>query len=162
MGWTGNVLLLGFLGFPASESRLDGIEAAIRETAPSATILAREQGYTREEASEVVQRLLQQGEEINVIASINDAGSMGAVDALQEAGIPPDSVDIVSSNGEPPVLDLIREGMYIRGSLEINREQLSRLAVFGIIKQLAGATVPEFFTYPPGNMITAETLESAS
>jgi ABC-type sugar transport system substrate-binding protein len=158
--WNGqaNVLLLGFPGFPASDRRLDGIEDAMREIVPTATIIAREQGYTREEAAVVVQRLLQQGEDINLIASINDAGSMGAVDALQEAGIPPDSMDIVSSNAEAPVLDLIREGMYIRGSLAINREQLSRLAVFGIIKQLAGATVPEYFTYPPGDMITAETL----
>ena len=162
--WDGqaNVLLLGFPGFRASERRFEGIEAALRNVAPSANILAQVQGYTRDEGYAAVSDFIQRGEEVNVILSINDAGAMGAVDALQEAGIPPDAVDIVSSNAEPPVLDLIRQGLYIRGSLAINREALSRLAVFGVIKQLAGATVPEFFTYPPGDMVTAETLAQSS
>lgn len=158
--WDGraNVLMLGFLGFPAAEARFDGIEAAIRALAPNATIIGRQQGYTREEAHNTVQRLIEEGVDINVILSTNDAGSMGAVDALEAAGISPNEVDIVSANAEAPVVDLIREGTYIRGSLAVRRDQLSLLAMYGIIKQLAGSTTPEMYTYPPGEMVTAQSL----
>jgi hypothetical protein len=67
-------------------------------------------------------------------------------------------VDIVSANAEGPILDLIRRGTYVRGTLAVRREQLSRLAVYGVIKLLAGSTTPELYTFPPGDMITAETL----
>ena len=157
-GGAASVLMLGFLDFPASEARMRAIEASIRESAPEATILPWAQGYTRDEGYETVRQLLEQGIEINVITSNNDAGTMGAVDALREAGIDPNAVDIVSANAEPPVIDLIRQGLYVRGSLSIHREQLSRLALFGVIKLLAGATTPELYTYPPGEMVTAETL----
>lgn len=158
--WNGaaNVLVLGYLGFPASEARFDAIEEAIHDIAPQANILPPESGYTRESSYETVKRFLAQGADINVIAAINDAGAMGAVDALSEAGISPNSVDIISINAEASVLDLIRQGMYIRGSLSIRREQASQLAVYGVINQLAGMTTPELYTYPPGEMITSETL----
>jgi ABC-type sugar transport system substrate-binding protein len=158
--WNGEatVLILAFPGFPASDARTSGIQEALGEIAPQVSILPQVQGFTREEAYIAVRELLQQGTETDIIVTINDAGAIGAVDALQEAGIPPNAVDIVSANAELPVLDLIREGLYVRGTVAINREQLSRLAVYGAIKQLAGATVPEFFDYPPGDMITAETL----
>lgn len=158
--WNGQatVLLLGFPGFPASETRHDGIEDAIREVAPETVFLPRDQGFTREESYTTVRRLLEQGVTFNMIASANDAGTIGAVDALEEAGIPPDAVDIVSANAEGPILDLIRQGIYVRGTLSVRREQLSRLAVYGVVKLLAGATTPELYTYPPGDMITSETL----
>jgi ABC-type sugar transport system substrate-binding protein len=160
--WNGqaNVLLLGRPGFPGSESRFDGIEDAIRDIIPDVNILARGQGVTREDAYATVRRFLQQGTTINVIASVNDAGAIGAVDALEEAGIAPEAVDIISSNAEPATVELIRNGMYIRGSVAINREQSARLAIYGVIKQLAGSTVPEYFAFEPGDMITAEVLEA--
>jgi ABC-type sugar transport system substrate-binding protein len=158
--WNGQatVLPIGFLGFPASEARTDGIEDTIRRIAPDAVILPREQGFTREEAYTAVRQLLEQGTTINLITTVNDAGAMGVVDALQEAGISPNDVDVVSANAEGAVLDLIRQGTYIRGTVSIRREQLSRLAVYGVIRLLAGATTPEFYTFPPGDIITAETL----
>jgi ribose transport system substrate-binding protein len=161
--WDGNaqVLILGFPGFPASDTRADAMETAIRELAPQVNIVLRGQGFTREEGYQTVHELLEQGTQIDVIAAMNDAGAMGAVDALREANISSEAVDIVSANAEPPTLELIRDGVYIRGTVAVNREQLSRLAVYGAIKQLAGSTMPELFTYPPGDLITAETMGSS-
>jgi ABC-type sugar transport system substrate-binding protein len=158
--WNGQatVLILAVPGLPASDNRTNGIEEAIRGLTSQANILPEVEGNTREEAYSIVRQYLQQNIDINVIVSINDAAAVGAVDALQEANIPPEDVDIVSANAEPPTLDLIRQGTFIRGSLAINREQLSHLAIYGVIKQLAGATIPEYFSYPPGDMITSETL----
>ncbi len=158
--WGGRaaVLPLGNLDFPASDLRLDGAEAAILALAPETTILPRQQGLTREEAYRTVHRLLEQGSEVNLIAAVNDAGATGAVDALREAGISPNAVDIIGVNAEGSILDLIRTGEYVRGTVPVQREQLSRLAVYGVIKQLAGAVTPELYTYPAGDIITAETL----
>jgi ABC-type sugar transport system substrate-binding protein len=93
-----------------------------------------------------------------VIASINDAGSFGAIQALEEAGISPDEVMITSIDAEQLARRYIRDGYYIRGSVDAGRVQFSRAAIDTITKLLAGGTVPERILVPPGDVVTAQTL----
>ena len=89
---------------------------------------------------------------------MTDAGAYGAIDAMQEAGFDPNSVIVVSANGEAYAQELIRDGTFLRGTVAINREQSSQLAVDATIKMLAGAEVPEFLSYPPGDVLTRDVL----
>jgi ABC-type sugar transport system substrate-binding protein len=135
-----------------------GIRDGILEAAPGARILGDWLGFSRENGYATVSRLIEQGVTFDVIASMNDAGSIGAIDALEEAGYARDSIPIVSANAESAALDLMREERFIRGSVSVNREEGSQLALYAIIQQLAGATVPEILSFPPGEMVTRETL----
>lgn len=153
-----SVLILGYPGFPASDMRVRGIRDGILAAAPDARILGDWLGFSRENGYATVRRLIDQGMTFDVIASMNDAGSIGAIDALEEAGFARDSIPIVSANAEAPALDLMREERFIRGSVAVNREEGSRLALYAAIQQLAGGTLPEILSFPPGDMITRETL----
>ncbi|MCZ7547346.1 MAG: hypothetical protein M5R40_29210 [Anaerolineae bacterium] len=96
----------------------------------------------------------------DVILSINDAGAYGAINALEAAGIPPDAVVIVSVDAEAKARRLIRDGQYLRGSIEVvGPESGAGPSVHAAIKLMAGGTVPETILLPPGEVVTRETLQ---
>jgi ABC-type sugar transport system substrate-binding protein len=158
MGGSANVVILDFPDLPSLVVRADGIEAGILEFAPDAAIIGRYVGATPDGGDQSISRLIADGVDIDVIASINDAGSFGAIRALEAANIMPDEVVITSIDAEVLALDHIREGHYMRGSVAVGRELFSRAAIDIAARLLAGATLPETIVVPPGDMVTAQTL----
>ncbi len=152
------VIVLTYPGLPAADQRADGMEAGFQEVFPGVVFGKRYDGFTQESGYNSVKALIQADVHFNVILSMTDAGAYGAIDALQEAGFDPSSVIVVSANGEAYAQELIRDGTFLRGTVAINREQSSQLAVDATIKMLAGAEVPEFLSYPPGDVLTREVL----
>lgn len=159
LGGKADVIILDYPDLPIIVERANGLEVGVRAMAPGVNIVGRYLGATRDFGKESVSKLLRDGVQFNVILSINDAGSFGAIDALVEAGIPPDEVIIVSVDAEALALRYIREGYYMRGSVEVGRTQLSKAAADSIIKLLAGATLPETLLVEPGDVVTKTILE---
>ena len=85
-----NAIVLDYPDLPAIVRRADGLVDGVTEIAPDTNILGRYIGGTRENGYASVNQLIEDGVEFNVILSINDAGSYGAIQALEEAGIEPD------------------------------------------------------------------------
>lgn len=154
------VVTLTNLGFPAAETRSEGMETGFREIVPDAVFLGRYSGFTQDDGQETIQSLIDADTSFNVILSMTDAGAYGAIRALEAAGFDPSSVIIVSANGESFAQELIREGKFLRGTVALNREQSSQIVVDVIIKMLAGSVVPETINYPPGDVLTREVLEA--
>jgi len=152
------VVVLSYAGFPATESRDDGMEAGFKQTVPSVNFIGRVPGYTEDDAYKSIQGLIQKKTHFDVILSINDVGAYGAVKAMQEANFDPKSVIIVSANGESYAQELIRQGQFLRGTVTLNRQQSSQIAVDSIVKMLAGSEVPQIVSYPPGDVLTREVL----
>ena len=94
----------------------------------------------------------------NVILSINDAGSYGAIDALEDADIAPDDVMIFSIDAERKAVDYMREGRFIRGTLSVGRQETAQAASDIMIQMLAGATVPQSIAVESGEVITPDSL----
>ncbi len=157
-GQTPHVIVLTYPGLPAADQRADGMEAGFREAMPDAVFGDRYDGFTQESGYNSVKGLIRSGVQFNVILSMTDAGAYGAIDAMQEAGFDPSSVIVVSANGEAYAQELIRDGNFLRGTVAVNREQSSQLAVDATVKMLAGAEVPEFLSYPPGDVLTRDVL----
>lgn len=147
---------------PAIMERANGLIDGVEERAPDAEIVARVRGATQAFARESIMQLIDEGVEFDVIVSINDAGSFGAIEALEEAGFTPDSVIITSVDAEPLALRYIREGHFMRGSLEVGRREFAEAAVDVLVKLLAGSTVPESVIIPNGEIITRAQLEAES
>lgn len=161
MGGQADVIILDFPDLPDIVRRADGIEDGIREFAPQANIIGRFLGATRDYGKATVAKLLADGVKFNVIVSINDAGSFGAIDALREAGFSPDSVVITSVDAEALALQYIRDGYFMRGSLQSARGAAARALMNAMLKLLAGATIPERVIAPPGEMIMRANLPPA-
>lgn len=152
------VILLDFPSMDIIVDRADGMVDGLLEIAPEATVIGRYLGATQENGYQSVRQLLEEGVDFDVILSINDAGSYGAIQALQEAGIGPSEVDIISVDAERLAVDYIQRGYYIRASLSVGRRESARAAVDLLVLMLAGASVPQQVIVPVDTMVTQETL----
>jgi ABC-type sugar transport system substrate-binding protein len=162
LGGEADVIVLDYPDLPDIVTRADGLIEGVTEIAPNVNIIGRYLGGTRDNGYASVSQLIRDGVEFNVVLSINDAGSYGAVEALEEADIDPQSVYISSVDAEALARQYILNDYYIRASIDVGREQFSRTAVNVTVKLLAGSSVPETFLVPPGQAITKDTLAEAT
>jgi serine/threonine protein kinase/DNA-binding LacI/PurR family transcriptional regulator len=158
-GGKARVLILDYPDLEVIVQRVNGLEDGVKATAPDVTIVGRVKGAVKEFAYESVKNALEDGLEFDVILSLNDAGSYGAVDALEEAGLAPDSVWIYSMDAERLALDYIRDGRFIRATLQVARTQSAQTIVDLTTIMLAGGTVPATVYVPAGDMISADNLD---
>jgi serine/threonine protein kinase/ABC-type xylose transport system substrate-binding protein len=162
MGGRAEAIILDFPSLPNIVMRADGLADGIREVSRNVNIVGRYTGATEEGGYNSVKRLLDEGVAFDVILSINDAGSYGAVRALEEAGIPTEQVIISSVDAEPQARQFMQAGRYMRASVDVGRENFSRVAIDIAVKLLAGATIVETVLVPPLGVVTAETLAAAT
>ncbi len=159
MGGQAQVIILDYPDRADIVARANGLEDGLKEFAPNAKVIGRYIGATRDLGKASVEKLLKDGVKFNLILSINDAGSFGAIDAMVEAGIDPSSVIIVSVDAEALARDYIRKGYFIRGSVESSRAQLAEAMMNAAVQLLDGNTIAESIIVPPKQIVTKETLE---
>ncbi len=160
-GGKARVLILDYSDLDIIVQRANGLEDGVKEIAPDVTIIGRAKGAVKDFAAASVKDLLDKGETFDVILSINDAGSYGAVDALEAAKIKPSEVWIYSVDAERLALDYITEGRFIRATLQVARTQSAQTLVDLTTTMLAGGTVPATVYIPAGEMVNSSTLASA-
>jgi ABC-type sugar transport system substrate-binding protein len=158
-GGQARVVILGFPEMQAIVERANGLREGLLETAPQAQVVAEVVGGTREFGRDSVARLLADGLEFDAILSINDAGSLGAVEALEAARVAYDAVDIFSIDAEELALRHIREGRYLRGSLEVGRTNTAQAVSDAMVRMLAGETLAEIIRVPLGEVIDMSILD---
>jgi serine/threonine protein kinase/ABC-type sugar transport system substrate-binding protein len=154
------VVVLDYPDLPIIVERAKGLEDGVLEFAPEAHIIGRYLGGTRELGEASIEQLIAEGVHFDVIVSINDAGSFGAIDALEEAHIAPNAVYIFSVDAETLAREYMLTDYYIRGSIDPGRTAFSKAAVDSMVKLLAGSAIPETIIVPPGNVITKDLLET--
>jgi ABC-type sugar transport system substrate-binding protein len=157
---SGAVVALSFTEVLSGQIRVQGIAEGLRQTAPGATLIGPLNVYTREQAQQAIQGLIEQGTHFDAVVAFTDAAALGAIDAAKAAGLTPEDVFTVSANGEQPLQSYIQNGNYARGSVRIDYEELSELLLTGIVKALSGSPVPQYLTVSSGDMITAQTPSS--
>jgi len=158
LGGEANVVILNFPDLEIIIERANGLEAGVLANAPDATIVGRYQGAVADFALESVGGFLAEGGEVDVIVSINDAGSYGAIDALVEAGLTPDDVAVFSIDAEAQALEYIEEDYFIKGSLTVGRTETAVGVVDVMTQMLAGSIVPESVTISVGSVVDKDTL----
>lgn len=154
------IAILDFPSMPIIVDRANGLENGVKSVAPDVEIVGRYLGGTVESGQASIASLIEDDTAFDAIMSINDAGSYGAIKALEEADIAPEAVIISSIDAEPLARRYIGEAYYLRASLAVGRENFSRAAVDVMVKLLAGATVPENITAEGGDVITSENIDA--
>jgi ABC-type sugar transport system substrate-binding protein len=152
------VVVLSRPGFPAADARNDGMEAGFRDTVPDVNFIGRVEAWNQDNAYQAIKKLIDEGTPFNVILAINDVAAYGAIKAMQDAGFDPNAVIVVSANGEAYAQQLILEGQFLRGTVAVDLEESAQIAIDAVVKMLAGSEVPEFVSYPPGDILTREVL----
>ncbi len=148
LGGEAQVVILDYPDVASVVERANGIVRGMKDFAPKVEVVARVVGGTRDFGRQSVERLLRDGVTFNVIGSINDAGAIGAIDALAAAEIAPDSVDIFSVDAEDLTVRYIRDGYYMVASLDVGRKPTAITSANMMVRMLAGDTVPEMVSIP--------------
>ena len=159
-GGQARVVILDYAELPHIVERADGLEAGLLAYAPQAVVIGRFRGGTRDFGRQSVSRLLAQNQVFDVILSINDAGTFGAIEALEAAGISPDAVIIASVDAEALARRYIRDGYYLRGSIDVGRMKFSQAIADAVTGLLAGAAMPGRVRVPPGDLVTRDRFAS--
>jgi ribose transport system substrate-binding protein len=141
LGGKGVVAILDYPDLPNVVIRADNIESCLKKTAPNATIVGRFKGGTTDFGQTSMENALQAHPDIDVVASINDAGAYGALTALQAAKKDPAKTIIVGIDAEANAKDLIKAGGMYYGTVDTNPSETGVMAINAAIKLLAHATV---------------------
>ena len=156
-GGQATVALLDYPSLPNVVERANQIEACLKQKAPGAKIVGRFVGGTPENGLKSLENALQVYPEIDVVASINDAGAFGAIKALEAAGKDPQTTIVVGIDADAQAKDLIEQGKFYRGTVDTSPELTGEMAVNAVIKLLAGSTAPKNVRVPVAK-ITKDSL----
>ena len=137
--------------YPSIESlvaRADMIEESFTAVYPDAEFLPRILGGTAENGVTSMETALQANPDIIGVLGINDAGNLGAYQALENAGRGPDDVFIFGIDCDPQAVELIDSGTMYKGCVDTNPVGTGVLAADAFALWLAGGTVPGIIEVP--------------
>jgi ABC-type sugar transport system substrate-binding protein len=137
--------------YPSIESlvaRADGIEKAFKAEYAAADMVGRFLGGTAENGQKSMETALQKFPNITGVLGINDAGNLGAYQALKAAGKGPNDVFIFGIDCEPEAKSLIQKGDMYRGCVDTNPSGTGQMAGDSVALYAAGGTVPGTISVP--------------
>ncbi len=147
-GGQANVAILDYPDLPNVVVRANKIEECLKQKAPGAKIIGHYLGGTAEFGLKSLENALQAHPEIDVVASINDAGAYGAIKALEAAGKDPHQTIVVGIDAEAQAKDLIKQGKFFRGTVDTAPAQTGEMVIQAVVKLLAGSTAPKNVRVP--------------
>lgn len=140
-GQSGTILEMeGLPGTSAAHDRGAGFNEVINQYS-NLSISTREVGdFSREKAKDVMQRLLQQGLEVDAVFAHNDAMILGVIDAYQETQteMPP---ILVGFDAVPEALEAVRQGQ-LSATVAQKPEAMGWQAVKSTVEALRGDVLP--------------------
>lgn len=146
------VELSGTVGSSPMLQRAEGFRKAIAPHANLHIIDSMSGDFLRPKGRECMKVLLDKYAKIDVLFSHNDAMTLGAISAMEEAGIVPGrDIIIITVDGEQAAVDLLREG---RVNCVVECKPDIGDAVMDLAKKLAAGEEIDRFTYSQDQVFT--------
>ena len=145
LGGSGEVVILE--GVPAAvtnQQRMRGFKDAISEFPGIHVIDSRPADYQRDTARRVMGDLLAKLPRIDGVLSANDVMSLGAIDAIEEAGR---SVAVIGVNALPEAITELKTGRLL-ATVDFDALKISCIATEAAIRHLQGQPVPREIELP--------------
>jgi len=120
LGGEATVAILGHPEMEALIKRAEGIEAAIEELAPNAEIVSLQSAHTPERGMSATETILQAHPDVKVIACINDAGALGAMEAVKAMGLATEDFGVFGLDATAEAIDAIKNDTIFRGTVDID------------------------------------------
>lgn len=152
------VIIQGILANEATVSRTNGVKEIISSTYPELAITAEASAnWRRDEARTLMRAWLKEfgREKIDAVLSNNDNMALGALDALEEAGI--HDVTILGIDAIPEALKAIKDGR-MAGTILQNPENQGIRAVEAALKAVRGEKQAQNVILP-SELITIENVD---
>lgn len=159
MNHRGNVaVMVGELASNGAQFRTKAVEDVVAKY-PRMTIVEKQVGnFQRERGLDLMHNWLTAGTRIDAVAANNDEMAIGAIMAIQQAGIPPGQILVGGIDATPDALAELAKGTLAVTVFQNARGQ-ARGAVEAAMKMVRGEKV-ERFVWIPFELVTRENYRS--
>ena len=157
VGGKGNVVILnGALSHPAAKARTEGLKEVLKQYPDLSVVHEQSANWSRDEAEQIITGLLNKGTKIDIIAANNDEMAIGAVRAIEKAGLSFDDVMIGGVDATPSAIDEMEAGK-IKVTVLQNAAAQGQQSIKNAIAMAEGGYAQEFDWIPwevvvPSNM----------
>lgn len=137
--------------YPELESIIDrgnGIQDGILSVAPDAKIVARQSANSTEKGMANMENILQANPNVEVVVCVNDAGALGAYEAMMAAGKDSDRVFIGGLDAISEALNKIKEGGIYRATVDIQPYETGKLFVDTLLKVKENGPIEDTIVIP--------------
>lgn len=149
MGGNAEVAILGFPQMEALIDRANGIKAGILAQAPNAKIVSEQSANTPEQGMRAAETILQSNPNVKVIVGTNDAGALGAMEAVKAMGMATDDFCIVGLDAAGEALAKMKEeGTIYRGTVDINPYGTGALMVDTTLEVIENGPIADMVMIP--------------
>jgi inositol transport system substrate-binding protein len=148
MGGKGNVaIMLGELASNATQERTQGNKEVIEKHPDIKVVQEQTANYQRNQAIDLMTNWITSGEQIGAIAANNDEMAIGAILAMQQAGMSPDQVCVGGIDGTADALDYMEQGLLDVSVFQDAKGQ-GRGALEAAVKLATGEQVEQYVMIP--------------
>lgn len=157
LGGTAKVAIFDYPELVSIIDRGNGIADGILKVAPNAEIVARQSANNPEKGMAAMENILQAHPDVEVLATVNDAGALGAYEAIRAAGKESDRWYIGGLDAVGEALKLINEGTIYRATVDVDPYGIGRLAVDLAVKVVENGPI-EGTDYIPMKLVTTDNI----
>jgi inositol transport system substrate-binding protein len=159
MGGKGNLaIMLGELASNATNERTAGVKEVIAKYPEITVVLEQTANYQRNQAIDLMTNWITTGQQFDAVAANNDEMAIGAIFAMEQAGIPQDKVCVGGIDATADALDQMR-----RGTLDVTVFQdaagQGKGAIDAAVKLAKGEKVEPWIMIPY-ELVTPENMQS--
>lgn len=137
--------------YPELESIIDrgnGIQEGILSQAPEAEIVARQSANNPEKGMANMENILQANPDVQVLACVNDAGALGAYEAVMAAHKDSEQFFIGGLDATDEALNKIKDNTIYRATVDIQPYESGKLFVDTLLEVMQNGAIEETINIP--------------
>lgn len=149
LGGEAEVAILGFPQMEALIERANGIKAGILAKAPNAKIVAEVSANTPEQGMRAAETIMQAHPKVQIICGTNDAGALGAMEAVRAMGLASESFGVFGLDATGEALDKMKEeGSIYRGTVDIDPYGTGKLIIDVALQVIENGPIADMVKIP--------------
>ncbi len=142
LGGSAQVALLVWDKTQFDIDRTDGMKGALSLYAPGAEVVAEQAADAIPTGLTAAETILQAHPDVKVFVCYNDEGCLGALGAVEAAGLATDDFGIFGVNASPEALTKIKDGTAFRGTASIDPYHHGKMEMEMAIRSVRGDFLP--------------------
>jgi ribose transport system substrate-binding protein len=152
------VAILDFPELKPIIDRANGIKDAILSISPNAKVVANQSANTPEKGMRAMETILQAHPNVQVVVGVNDAGALGAYEAVMAAKKNSDKYFIGGLDAAKEALNKIAEKGIYRATIDIDPPGTGKIIVDTAVKVIENGPIKDTISVPM-NPVTAENVD---
>lgn len=139
--------ITGIIGQGPIDLMLEGLQRKMEELGENELIGIHPADYNREKAMDIMQNMLQSGEEFTVVHVANEDMALGVIQVLKDAGKLNNPISVISNNGSPEGIIAVASGD-LESTISTSPGIEGLCCFEALYREVIGKSVPKQFMIP--------------